>query len=168
MIRAQLTTLPTEMGELHAVVKDARVVEMDFATIREHKLARLERRFGPMVLVPAANPHDITARLRAYFEGDLSVIDTIEVDPGGTGFQQRVWQFLRTIPAGRTLTYGEVASRLGNANASRAVGAANGQNPIAVVIPCHRLIASTGALTGYASGIEFKRWLLRHEGALAD
>ncbi|MBI1358301.1 MAG: methylated-DNA--[protein]-cysteine S-methyltransferase [Acidobacteria bacterium] len=104
--------------------------------------------------------------LRAYFGGDLGAIDRIAVDAAGTAFQKQVWRLLREIPTGRTTSYGELAARLGKPAASRAVGLANARNPVAVVVPCHRVIGAGGHLTGYAGGLERKRWLLRHEGAL--
>jgi len=108
-------------------------------------------------------PREIAAALEAYFAGDLRAIDTLEVDPQGTAFQRRVWAALRTIPAGTTWSYAELARVVGQPTATRAVGAANGRNPIALVVPCHRVIASDGTLGGYGGGLEMKRWLLRHE-----
>jgi methylated-DNA-[protein]-cysteine S-methyltransferase len=106
---------------------------------------------------------EIAAALAAYFAGDLRAIDAMDVDPKGTPFQQRVWAALRTIPAGTTWSYAELARAVGQPSATRAVGAANGRNPIALVVPCHRVIASDGTLGGYGGGLEMKRWLLRHE-----
>jgi len=108
-------------------------------------------------------PPEITAVLAAYFAGDLRAIDKMDVDPEGTPFQHRVWAALRTIPAGTTWSYAELARAVGQPAATRAVGAANGRNPIALVVPCHRVIASDGTLGGYGGGLEMKRWLLRHE-----
>jgi methylated-DNA-[protein]-cysteine S-methyltransferase len=88
------------------------------------------------------------------------------VDTGGTPFQQNVWRLLREIPAGKTATYGELAAKLGSPGAARAVGMANGMNPVAIVVPCHRVIGSAGKLVGYGGGIDRKRWLLTHERAL--
>jgi len=105
-------------------------------------------------------------KLRAYFDGDLAAIETIPSDAAGTPFQKQVWAMLREIPVGRTASYGELAERLGKPGASRAVGLANGRNPVAVVVPCHRVIGSNGKLTGYAGGLQRKQWLLVHEGAL--
>ncbi|HEX7389242.1 MAG TPA: methylated-DNA--[protein]-cysteine S-methyltransferase, partial [Acidiphilium sp.] len=102
-------------------------------------------------------------RLNAYFAGDLAAVDTITVRAAGTGFQHRVWTALRTIPPGTTTSYGELAARLGVPKASRAVGLANGANPISIVVPCHRVIGADGRLTGYGGGIERKAWLLDHE-----
>ena len=104
--------------------------------------------------------------LDGYFAGDIAALDRIEVDPAGTPFQRLVWDALRAIPAGTTTSYGALAGRIGRPNAVRAVGAANGANPIAVVVPCHRVIGAGGSLVGYGGGLERKRWLLAHEGVL--
>ncbi|HYR20164.1 MAG TPA: methylated-DNA--[protein]-cysteine S-methyltransferase [Myxococcales bacterium] len=106
---------------------------------------------------------EIAGALEAYFAGDLRAIDTLDVDPQGTAFQRRVWAALRTIAAGTTWSYAELARAVGQPTATRAVGAANGRNPIALVLPCHRVIASDGTLGGYGGGLDMKRWLLRHE-----
>jgi methylated-DNA-[protein]-cysteine S-methyltransferase len=102
-------------------------------------------------------------QIRAYFAGDLRALDTLRVEPEGTPFQKAVWKLLREIPPGETRSYGELAARLGSH--PRAVGAANGANPVALVVPCHRVIGKSGALTGYAWGVDRKEWLLRHERA---
>jgi methylated-DNA-[protein]-cysteine S-methyltransferase len=104
--------------------------------------------------------------LEAYFAGDLTAIDTLSVKTAGTSFQQTVWKALRAISPGTTLSYGELARRLGRPNSARAVGLANGSNPVAIVVPCHRLIGADASLTGYGGGIGRKRWLLAHESAL--
>ena len=104
-------------------------------------------------------------QLREYFDGQRQRF-TLPVAPAGTPFQQRVWQELQKIPWGTTTTYGEIARRIGQPTAVRAVGSANGRNPVAIVIPCHRVIGSDGNLTGYAGGIATKRRLLQLEGAL--
>ena len=103
--------------------------------------------------------------LEAYYAGALSAIDALQVETCGTAFQREVWAALRRIPLGQTTTYGRLAAQLGRPNAMRAVGMANGANPVGVVVPCHRVIGANAALTGYGGGIERKRWLLRHEGA---
>lgn len=103
--------------------------------------------------------------LARYFAGEHTVIDTVPVELNGTPFQKRVWQALRHIPSGSTLSYGQLARRIGEPAAVRAVGAANGANPVALIVPCHRVIGSDGTLTGYGGGIERKAWLLSHEGA---
>jgi methylated-DNA-[protein]-cysteine S-methyltransferase len=106
---------------------------------------------------------DATAQLRAYFGGDLTEFE-LDLAPRGTPFQQRVWSALRAIPYGTTTTYGTLASGLGDTRATRAVGAANGQNPISIIIPCHRVIGADGSLTGYGGGMQRKQWLLALEG----
>ena len=126
----------------------------------------LQRRFGPVSLADAKDPFEAVSRLRAYFEGELRAIDELPVDTGGTEFQQSVWTALRRIPAGRTSCYSDLATAVGRPSATRAVGAANGANPVAVVIPCHRVIGKDGGLTGYGGGLERKAWLLRHEGVI--
>ena len=101
-------------------------------------------------------------QLEEYFAGERTEFD-VPLDPVGTEFQQQAWQVLRTIPFGHTMSYGEQAARLGDRNKSRAVGAANGRNPISIIVPCHRVVGSTGKLTGFAGGLGTKEWLLRHE-----
>ena len=111
-----------------------------------------------------AAPAATRRALQRYFAGKLQAIDEIPVQTGGTPFQSNVWRALRTIPAGTTLSYGRMAHQLKCPLAVRAVGFANGSNPISIVIPCHRLIGADGSLTGYGGGLERKRWLLEHEG----
>jgi len=101
-------------------------------------------------------------QLQAFFKGELRDFD-LRLKPRGTAFQQTVWKLLREIPFGETISYGELARRAGNPSASRAVGLANGSNPIAIVIPCHRVIGSNGKLTGYGGGLDNKRWLIHFE-----
>jgi methylated-DNA-[protein]-cysteine S-methyltransferase len=116
-------------------------------------------------LTEARNPHGLSAAIARYFAGDLKAIDKLPVKTGGTKFQREVWDALREIPCGTTVSYGELAKRIGRPAAVRAVGLANGSNPIGVVVPCHRVIGADGSLTGYGGGMERKRWLLKHEGA---
>jgi methylated-DNA-[protein]-cysteine S-methyltransferase len=104
-------------------------------------------------------------QLQAYFDGELVDFD-LPLAPGGTAFQRRVWDELCRIPFGDTISYAELARRLGQPTATRAVGAANGRNPIAVIVPCHRVIGADGTLTGYGGGLDRKQWLLRHEAAV--
>ena len=105
--------------------------------------------------------------LEAYFAGDLEAIDALGTMTTGTDFQREVWGALRRIPTGRTLSYGALATNIGRPAAVRAVGLANGANPIAIVVPCHRVVGADSSLTGYGSGIDRKRWLLEHEQAIA-
>ncbi|MXZ10522.1 MAG: methylated-DNA--[protein]-cysteine S-methyltransferase [Gemmatimonadetes bacterium] len=119
--------------------------------------------------LPRTEDHPIinatTEQLAMYFEGTLKVFD-LPLDLRGTNFQKRVWKLLLEIPFGETRTYGDIARALGNAGASQAVGAANGKNPVAIVVPCHRVIGASGHLTGYAGGMEKKKFLLTHEGVI--
>ena len=104
-------------------------------------------------------------RLEAYFGGETTALDGLDVELNGTPFQRRVWEALRAVRAGQTASYGDVARSIGAPAAVRAVGAANGANPVAIVVPCHRIIGASGSLTGYGGGLERKRWLLQHERA---
>jgi methylated-DNA-[protein]-cysteine S-methyltransferase len=109
----------------------------------------------------------VARQLRTYFDGDLDAIDDIDIELVGTPFQLSVWKVLRTIPAGETMAYLDVAAAVGRPTSSRAVGNAVGSNPVPVVVPCHRVITSAGGLGGFGGGLDRKRWLLGHEGALA-
>jgi methylated-DNA-[protein]-cysteine S-methyltransferase len=117
--------------------------------------------------VAGAVPKAILDAICAYFAGDLTAIDRIPVETAGSEFQRSVWAALRAIPVGTTTTYGELAARIGRPGASRAVGLANGSNPVAIVVPCHRVIGADGTLTGYGGGLSRKRWLLEHERAIS-
>ncbi|MEA2746669.1 MAG: methylated-DNA-[protein]-cysteine S-methyltransferase [Myxococcales bacterium] len=131
---------------------------------RMHRLLRLHYGKDGVVLDEGRAPAAVRDALEAYFKGDLSALDTLPVATGGTAFQREVWAALRAIPAGETLSYGALAKKIARPAAVRAVGLANGANPIGVVVPCHRVIGANATLTGYAGGIERKRWLLTHEG----
>ena len=123
---------------------------------------RILSRYKPEEVREGEN-RDVTRLIEAYFDGHLEALTKIEVQPSGTPFQLRVWSQLREIPPGETMAYSELARAIGSPAAVRAVGTANGANPIAVVIPCHRVIGANGSLTGYGGGLERKRWLLAHE-----
>jgi len=129
---------------------------------RLRQLLRLQ--YGAVVLEDARSPKDLRSALTAYFKGDLDRLKTIKWRVAGTPFQQKVWTALPKIPAGTTMSYGALAAKLNAPKAMRAVGHANGSNPISVVVPCHRLIGANGALVKYGGGLERKRWLLEHEG----
>ncbi|HDZ08017.1 methylated-DNA--[protein]-cysteine S-methyltransferase [Pseudohongiella sp.] len=109
----------------------------------------------------------VRQQLMAYFAGELQTFDVC-LDAAGTAFQQRVWQALTAIPFGATESYGGLAARLGKPSASRAVGLANGRNPIGIIVPCHRVLGASGALTGYGGGLARKQWLLAHERTQSD
>lgn len=136
---------------------------LDFHDYEERMHRLLRRHYGTYELTNAQLPASIGDALDRYFSGDLTSIDTIKVATGGTPFQRQVWASLRSIQPGQPASYGGLAAQLGRATASRAVGLANGANPIAIVVPCHRVIGASGALTGYGGGLHRKRWLLEHE-----
>jgi len=144
----ELATVNFELGVFRAVVDEGivRRASFDFTPHREQRDT-----FGV---------HDVVA---AYFAGDIDALDTLTVGAHGTAFQHEVWDQLRRIPAGTTISYGELARRVGRPGASRAVGSANGSNPIALIVPCHRVIRTGGALGGYYFGLDCKRWLIAHE-----
>ena len=134
---------------------------------RLHRLSRLH--YGKdYEIVEGMRLSKASMLIGKYFAGDLKAIDKIKVETNGTAFQKKVWATLRKVPAGKTTTYAALARKVGSPSAIRAVGAANGANPIGVVIPCHRMIATNGKLTGYGGGLHRKQWLLVHEGALPD
>ena len=157
-------TIHSEIGPIVMVMDSVGLCALEFGGGEERMKTALSRRFGSFVL-HRGDELGVGARIEDYLAGDLHALDEIKVNPGGTAFQQTVWNALREIPAGTTQTYAQLAASIGRPSAPRAVGLANGQNPVSIVIPCHRLIGSNGALTGYAGGLERKRWLLRHEGA---
>ena len=155
--------LSTPAGDLLTWSRGGAVVALCFADGGPAMAARLARRLPGARFTDGAGP--ARPALTAYLSGDLRALDAIAIDPGGTDFQRLVWGALRSIPPGETRAYGALAAALGRPTAARAVAAANGRNPVALVVPCHRVIGADGGLTGYAWGLERKRWLLAHEGA---
>jgi methylated-DNA-[protein]-cysteine S-methyltransferase len=164
MITVLRDRIETPLGPMLLLARDGELIGLEFDDQPERIARDLRLRFGASGLFPAANPHGFSDRIRAYFAGELLAIDDIPADGGGTEFQRRVWAELRRIACGKTSSYGKLAKRLGDAQATRAVGLACGRNPIAVVVPCHRVIGADGALVGYGGGLDRKSWLLRHEG----
>lgn len=164
MIELYLDRIESALGEILLVADGERLCALDYADYEDRMLSLLRRHYGAFQLRDAVDPHGLSRQLQAYLAGDLDCLNTITVETGGTPFQQQVWTALRAIPPGTTCTYATLATQLGRPLAARAVGMANGQNPIAIVVPCHRLVGANGALTGYAGGLERKQWLLQHEG----
>ena len=154
----------TPIGPMLLMVGDDVVIGLEFDDQPERYMKDLRHRFSDFVMREKPNPCGFSDRLRAYYAGDLSALDNLPVKGGGTPFQERVWAELRRIEIGTTISYGELAARLGDTKAVRAVGLANGRNPISVAVPCHRVIGSDGTLTGYGGGLPRKAWLLNHEG----
>jgi methylated-DNA-[protein]-cysteine S-methyltransferase len=151
---AELLLVTDEDGVLRAV---------DFANYESRMLRLLREHYGSYSLEAGAAPKSVVRAFDNYFDGKLDALDSLRTVTGGTPFQRRVWQALREIEPGTTKSYGQLAADIGRAGASRAVGAANGSNPIAIVVPCHRVIGANGSLTGYGGGLARKEWLLRHE-----
>jgi methylated-DNA-[protein]-cysteine S-methyltransferase len=160
--------LDTPIGELLMVAdreKNLRAVDWTEYEPRMRRLLRLHYGEDGFSLEPAARSSALATALKNYFAGELGAIDNLPVQTAGTPFQRAVWSALREIPRGATESYGKLAQRIGRPTAVRAVGLANGSNPIGIVVPCHRVIGADGSLTGYGGGMERKRWLLEHEGA---
>lgn len=167
-IRLRLDRLETPIGVLLLLQDaDGRLRAIDWHDHEARMRRLLDRHYGAGAVALDAGDGSgaLVASMRRYFAGELRAIDDLPVETGGTPFQRRVWRALREIPAGSTISYGELARRLGKPTAFRAVGLANGSNPVSVVVPCHRVVGSDASLTGYGGGIERKHWLLAHEGA---
>ena len=158
--------LDTPIGELLIVADhdgNLRATEWVDHEGRINRILRLHYGEKGFALQPCDNPGGLTDAIRRYFAGELNVIDNLPVQTNGSPFQRNVWSELRKIACGTTISYGKLAERIGRPAAVRAVGLANGSNPVGVVVPCHRVIGSDGSLTGYGGGLERKRWLLDHE-----
>ena len=163
-----LDRVETPIGEL-LLVADARgaLCALEFHDKPERWRRDFGRRFANAGFSDKRGLFGLAATLKRYFAGDLAALDAIETAANGTDFQRACWRNLRKIPAGTTTSYGALAKKLGKPAAMRAVGLANGANPIAIVVPCHRVVGSDGSLTGYGGGLERKRWLLAHEAGHA-
>ena len=161
-----IDAVESPVGRVVLAVSGGRLCALGFEDYWSTLQIALRRRLGAIDFEPRADPEGFSKRLRSYFQGELTAIDSIPVDLHGTAFQRNVWTALRRIPCGETRSYGELARMIEAPDAVRAVGAANGQNPISIVVPCHRVIGADGKLTGYGGGIERKRWLLAHEKVL--
>lgn len=159
-----LDRIPSPVGEVLVVTDaDDAVRALDFHDYEARLRLLLRRHYGEVVPTEGRAPETIRRAVEAWFGGDLTAFDAIAVRTGGTDFQRAVWKALRDIPTGETRTYGQLAAAIGAPKAVRAVGLANGANPVGVIVPCHRVIGANGTLTGYAGGLERKRWLLAHE-----
>ena len=160
-----LDRLATPIGTALLITDDdgvLRALDWEEHAPRMRELLRLQ--YGSVALKDARAPRDLKTALSGYFKGDLDRLETIKWQVAGTPFQRKVWTALPNIPAGTTMSYGALAAKLNAPKAMRAVGHANGSNPISVVVPCYRLIGANGTLVKYGGGLERKRWLLRHEG----
>ncbi len=162
-LRLLVDRFPSPLGMIRLVHDGQALRALEFHD-RDDRLHRLLRcHYGTYRLEDAKAPGPFRLALEAYFAGDLQAIDDIPVETGGTPFQRQVWRALRDIPAGETISYGVLAQRIGKPQAMRAVGLANGANPVGIVVPCHRVIGANGSLTGYGGGLPRKQWLLSHE-----
>jgi methylated-DNA-[protein]-cysteine S-methyltransferase len=159
-----LSTVDSPIGKLTVAARGPRVCLVHFGPVNQYVRSALATWYPDAPVEPGDDPGGVVSVLKRYFGGDLASLDEVEVELHGTPFQQRVWNALRTVAAGTTTSYARLADRVGAPTAVRAVGAANGANPVAVVVPCHRIIGSNGSLTGYGGGLDRKRWLLNHEG----
>ena len=160
-----LDRLTTPIGAMLLVTDENGALRaLDFEDYESRMKELLRLQYGAVTLEKGRAPKAMRSALAAYFDGEFAALKTIEWRVAGTPFQRKVWTALPKIPAGKTMSYGALALRLGAPNAMRAVGHANGSNPISVVIPCHRLIGANGSLVKYGGGLHRKAWLLRHEG----
>jgi methylated-DNA-[protein]-cysteine S-methyltransferase len=161
--------LATPIGELIVIADgEGRLRTIDW-TDHEARMKRLlDRHYGKgrYTLTPRRDPGGLTSAMRRYFKGEIGVLKDLPVATAGTPFQTTVWKALRRIKSGTTISYAELARRIDKPRAVRAAGLANGQNPISIVVPCHRVIGSDGSLTGYGGGLSRKQWLLAHEGVV--
>ena len=166
-MKLEVGELDTPLGSLRYARAAGRVVGLAFADHFDGVERTLARQLGELEVEAVSGPDDTRARLEAYFAGELASLDGVAVELLGTEFQRRVWSALRAVPAGTTTSYGALARAIDRAPAVRAVGAANGANPLWLVVPCHRAIGANGSLVGYGGGLERKRWLLAHEARFA-
>jgi methylated-DNA-[protein]-cysteine S-methyltransferase len=163
-MKALIDRIASPIGTVVLVTDGRHMCALDFADYEDRMMTLLRRYRGEVELTEADDPQGFSSRLRAYFAGRIDAVDDIPVKAGGSPFQAKVWAALRKIPAGTTITYGKLAESIGKPTAFRAVGLANGSNPISIVVPCHRVIGSDSSLTGYGGGLPRKQWLLEHEG----
>ena len=161
--RFEVSTIKSPMGTLFAVSHKEKLCALSFLDTWPTTLSRMIKRFKTDDYIEAQL---FTEALTAYFDKDFATVRNLGLDAQGTPFQKKVWKQLCKIEPGTTQTYGEVAQAVGKKNAFRAVGQAANRNPIAIIVPCHRVVGHKGLLTGFAAGIDRKRWLLEHEGAL--
>ena len=169
VLKLWIDRISTPIGEMLIVAdhdENLRAVDWTEHQTRMQRFLRLHYGDNGFTLEPTHNLKALTNVIRSYFAGELQSIDALPVQTAGTAFQRKVWHALRDIKCGTTISYAGLAERIGHPSAVRAVGLANGSNPIGVIVPCHRVIGSNGSLTGYGGGIERKQWLLHHEGAL--
>jgi methylated-DNA-[protein]-cysteine S-methyltransferase len=162
-MRLNVSRLETPLGVLTLASTKAGLAGLAFEDRVDGLWRFLKSRFGSIEPDDAGTSDPAEAELLAYFDGAIGSLDGIRTDAGGTEFQRRVWAALRRIPGGRTVSYGQLARSIGQPTGFRAVATANATNPVAIVIPCHRVIHADGSISGYGGGVDRKKWLLRHE-----
>jgi methylated-DNA-[protein]-cysteine S-methyltransferase len=164
-VRLTLARYTAPFDELRLVTDERDALRwLSIGTDETPLRAGIGRRYPGVPLGEGQVPAPIRDALDRYFAGDPAALERVDVAAAGTPFQRRVWAALRRIPAGQTASYRDIATALGNPMAVRAVGGANGANPVGIVVPCHRVITHDGLIGGYSGGLERKRWLLAHEG----
>ena len=166
MKKLQSTIYHSPIGDILVAADKDTLCFLDFAENNERLRRLLTMRFGEYVLQEKSNVLDMKSRLKRYFRKDWTAFEGVKMDTGGTDFQRTVWKALGAIPVGETMSYNDLAVAINKPKAIRAAGSANGRNPIALIIPCHRVIGKDGTLRGYAGGFDRKAWLLSHENAL--
>jgi methylated-DNA-[protein]-cysteine S-methyltransferase len=167
-LRLLIDRVDTPIGEMLIVAdREGNLRAVDWADHEKRMRRFLRLHYGEngFRLEATRNPNGLTHAISSYFEGELTAIDALPVQTGGTSFQREVWRWLRNIPCGTTVSYWKLAEQIGRPAAVRAVGLANGSNPVGVVVPCHRVVGVNGSLTGYGGGIQRKSWLLEHEAS---
>jgi methylated-DNA-[protein]-cysteine S-methyltransferase len=161
-----IAQLDSPIGPLTLAAHDHRVCLLHFGAVMDDVRRTIIKWYPQDAVVEHRDPAGAAGMLRDYFAGDVHALERVAVEMNGTRFQQQVWAALRQVKPGRTASYADIARAIAAPSAVRAVGAANGANPVAVIVPCHRIIGSGGSLTGYGGGLDRKRWLLQHEGCL--
>jgi len=163
MKKLMVDEFDSPIGTMVSVVFNNRLIHLDFADCEERLIRLLTHRYKQFKQIPTKNPLKIRDCFSAYFDKDWKSFNKIKWLTEGTEFQQTVWTELQKIPCGTTISYAQLADNIGKPSAVRAVANANARNPIAIIIPCHRVIAKNGGLAGYAGGVHRKKWLIQHE-----
>jgi methylated-DNA-[protein]-cysteine S-methyltransferase len=162
-LKLLLSHVPSPIGTISLVTDGEALCALEFQDCEPRLHRSLRLHYGSYTLAQIPDAGEPRRQLKAYFEGDMAALDQLPVHTGGTEFQRSVWAALRLIPPGTTTTYGQLAAEIGRAKAIRAVGHANGANPVSIVVPCHRVVGADAKLTGYGGGLERKEWLIEHE-----
>ena len=162
-MQVQVYQCDSPLGSIRYGIANGRIVALVFADHWDDVETHLRRHAGAVKFDVERAPGPYDDAFARYFSGQLTALDALPIESFGTAFQRQVWQALLSVPAGKTASYGEIAQKIGKPKAVRAVGLANGANPISLRVPCHRVIGADGSLTGYGSGVSRKAWLLEHE-----